>query len=181
MKSKDNKVKTDKQKYLEQIERYYCHKLRSFDLICIGTTPDILVKYGVRKLPLVVRQSTITKCIRTHKGSRSAHELPRNIIETLPEQIEAPIFIIFDRERTSIIVISDAKDQKNNNILIAIKLSEVQNAKEVNEIKSIYGKEHLLEYLKKQNTENLYTINKERAKMLSPSIGFRLPEPSIKS
>lgn len=164
MNSKDKKEKTDKQKYLEQIDQYYRHKLRTFDLICVGITPDILVKYGARKLPIVVRQSTITKCIRSHAGSRSAHELPRNIIESLPNQIETPIYIICDKERNSIIVISDAKDQKNNNILVAIKLDEIKNAKEVNEIKSIYGKTDLKEYLvKNAKKKQLHIIDKSKA------------------
>ena len=48
---------------------------------------------------------------------------------------------------------------------------------EVNEIKSIYGKEHLLEYLRKQNVMNIYIIDKEKVNILSPSIGFQLPKP----
>lgn len=32
----------DKQSYLEQIDKYYKHKLKSFELICVGTTPDIM-------------------------------------------------------------------------------------------------------------------------------------------
>ena len=73
---------------MEQIDKYYRHKLRTFDLIYIGMTPDILVKYRAHRLPIVVQQSTITKCIRSRTGSRSAHEMPRNIIESLPDQIE---------------------------------------------------------------------------------------------
>lgn len=165
MNLKDISVKTDKQKYLEQIDKYYRHKLRTFDLIYIGMTPDILVKYGARRLPIVVQQSTITKCIRSRTGSRSAHEMPRNIIESLPDQIETPIYIICDKERNSIIVISDAKDQENNNVLVAIKLDEIKNAKEVNEVKSIYGKTALKEYLVKHaEQKQLHIINKNKAK-----------------
>ena len=83
----------------------------------------------------------------------------------MPDQIETPIYIICDKERNSIIVISDAKDQENNNVLVAIKLDEIKNAKKVNEVKSIYGKTALKEYLVKHaEKKQLYIIDKNKAK-----------------
>ncbi|MCM1386446.1 MAG: hypothetical protein NC231_03900 [Bacillus sp. (in: Bacteria)] len=172
----------DKQTYLEQIEKYYKHNLSRFDLIHIGMTPDIMIAYGAGKLPLMIQQSTLTKCTRMQTGSRSAHELHRNIIETIPEQIQRPIFLIQDKERNSIVLITDAKDKKNNNILIAIKLNERKNAMLVNEIKSIYGKANLKEYLLKHNRLNqLHVIDNRKAERLSRLVGFQLPQALIAS
>lgn len=170
----------DKQKYLEQINKYYKQKLSRFDLIQIGMTPDTLISYGAEKLPIVMQQGTLTKCVRMRTGSRSAHELSRNIIETIPELIQKPIFLIQDKERNSIILITDAKNKENNNILIAIKLSERKNAITVNEIKSIYGKTHLKEYLLKNNSLNqLHVIDNKKAETLSRLVGFQLPQALI--
>ena len=100
--------------YLEQIDKYYKKELKSYLTIELGITPDILTQFGASKLPLVMLQSTLTKCTRKVTGSRSAHELPRNIIETLPEQIKNPIFIIQERARKSIAVISNATDKNGD-------------------------------------------------------------------
>lgn len=165
-----------KDTYLEQIKKYYNRKLSSHELISLGTTPEIMRKFGAPDLPLVMQQRTLTKCIRKPTGSRSAHELTRNIIETLPEQINNPIFLVQDRERNSIALISDAKDKAGHSILIAIRMNEKQKAMQVNEIKSIYGKTNLKEYLYKHiDLKQLNVIDNEKAGMLSRVLGLQLP------
>lgn len=172
----------DKQSYLEQIDKYYNRKLSRFDFILVGTTPDILVAYGAARLPLIIQQSILTKCIRKQTGSRSAHELSRDIIERLPEQIEKPIFLIQDKERDSIAIIADSCDKNGNNILVAIKLNESKEAIKVNAIKSIYGKTNLKEYLQKHiELQQLHIIDNKKAEMLSRLVGFQLPQALIAS
>lgn len=175
MKAKDDN-------YLKQIEKYYNRKLQSHELIILGMTPAILIKYGAPVLPLVMQQSTLTKCIRKTTGSRSAHNLPRSIIERLPEQINNPIFLIRDQERNSIALISDAKDQNNSNILIAIRLNEKRKEIQVNEIKSVYGKTSLKEYLYKHlELKQLNIVDRKKAEILSRVLGLQLPTTLIAS
>lgn len=165
-----------KDTYLEQINKYYNRKLSSHSLITFGMTPELLKKFGAPDLPLVMQQSTLTKCIRKPTGSRSAHELSRNIIETLPEQINNPIFLVQDKERNSIALISDAKDKAGHSILIAIRMNENQKKMQVNEIKSIYGKTSLMEYLyRHMELKQLNVIDNEKAGMLSRVLGLQLP------
>lgn len=162
--------------YLEQIDKYYRKKLKSHDLIQLGKTPKLLIQFGAPKLPMVIQQSTVTKCIRKPSGSRSAHDLPRNIIELLPEQIRNPIFLIQDKSRNSISLISSMTDKKNDYILIAIHLNERRKEMQVNEVKSIYGKTTLKEYLEKHIKENqLNIIDSKKAEILSRVIGLQLP------
>lgn len=176
------KMKYPKNTYLSQINDYYNRSLSSHVLIELGATPKYLVNYGVPELPLVMQQSTLTKCIRKNTGSRSAHNLPRNIIEQLPEQINHPIFLIQDKERSSIALICDAKDQNANNILIAIKLNEKRKEIQVNEIKSIYGKTSLKEYLYKHvGLNQLNVIDRKKAEILSRVLGLQLPTTLIAS
>lgn len=168
--------------YLEQIDKYYSRKLSSHSLIHLGSTPEILIKFGAPVLPLVMQQSTLTKCIRKSTGSRSAHELSRSVIESIPEQIDNPIFLIEEKERNSIALISDVKDQNNNNILIAIRLNTVRKELYVNEIKSIYGKTALKEYLHKHMELNqLHVIDNKKAGMLSRVLGLQLSTTLITS
>lgn len=170
----------DKQAYLEQIDKYYRHSLSRFDVIQLGMTPEILVSYGAQKLPIIMQQSVLTKCIRKKTGSRSAHEISRNIIECLPEQIEQPIFLVQDKERESLAIISDVKDKDGNNILIAIKLDENANSVKVNSVKSIYGKTNLREYVQKEIALNqLHIIDNKKAEKLSRLVGFQLPQALI--
>lgn len=169
-------MSTKDKAYLEQIAKYYNRKLGSHEVINLGTTPELLLEFGAPKLPLVMQQSTLTKCIRKNTGSRSAHNLPRSVIETLPEQIKKPIFLIQDKERNSIALISDTKDRNNNNILIAIRLNERRKEIQVNEIKSIYGKTSLKEYLNKHiELQQLNVINNKKAEILSRVLGLQLP------
>lgn len=168
--------------YLEQIDKYYSRKLSSNDLITLGTTPEILVMFGASVLPLVMQQSTLTKCVRKNTGSRSAHELPRSVIETLPEQIRNPVFLIQDKERNSIALICDTKDRHDNNILIAIRLNERRKEIQVNEIKSIYGKTSLKEYLyKHMKLGQLNVIDNKKAGIISRVLGLQLPTTLINS
>ncbi len=167
----------DRKSYLEQIDKFYCHRLSRFDSIRVGTTPDVLVNHGAPKLPLVIRQSILTKCIRKATGSRSAHELPRDVIENLPDQLEHPIFLIQDRARDSIALISDHQDKDGNHILIAIKLNEDENQMKVNSIKSIYGKVSLRDYLQKNaELQQLHIVDNKKAERLSRLVGFQLPQ-----
>ncbi len=168
--------------YLDQIDKYYNKKLKSFSYIELGQTPDLLVKFGAPKLPLIMLQSTLTKCTRKSTGSRSAHELPRDVIESLPQQISNPIFLIQDKARNSIALISDAEDKSGNKILTAILLDTVQHANRVNEVKSIYGKTSLKEYLHKHiDLQQLNVIDNKKAEMLSRVLGLQLPMALITS
>lgn len=175
-------MSTKDKAYLEQITKYYKRKLGSHEIINLGTTPELLQEFGAPKLPLVMQQSTLTKCTRKNTGSRSAHNLPRSVVETLPEQIKNPIFLIRDKERNSIALISGTKDRNNNNILIAIRLNERRKEIQVNEIKSIYGKTSLKEYLNKHiELQQLNVIDNKKAEILSRVLGLQLPTTLITS
>ncbi len=163
--------------YAAQIEAYYSGKLPSYQLIRLGGTPEILKACGAPDLPIVMQQSTLTKCVRQVTGSRSAHNLPRNVIETLPEQIGKPIFLIRDAERNSFALITDAVDREGRQILIALRLDTRQNSVNVNEIKSVYGRSGLKEYLQRCAQGNrLVVTDMKKAEKLSRVIGLQLPK-----
>lgn len=163
--------------YQEQIEKYYQKRLPTNWEIRIGNTPEVLLQLGAKDLPLIMKQSNLNKCIREKRGSRSAHQIERTLIEKLPNMIKNPVLIVEDKSRSSFALISDVRDQNGNNLLIAIKTDECLYGKQVNEVKSVYGKENVKEYLQKQGQQNIHIINTEKVKQLSPSIGLQLPRP----
>ena len=63
-------------------------------------------------------------------------------------------------------------------LLIPLQLNNTLYGNKVNEIKSIYGKTALQEYLiKNEEKGQVYVIDIKKASILSPSIGFQLPQP----
>lgn len=119
---KDRMEKKEKPEYLSQINRFYNNSLPSNrEIVVLQYTPEYLIQLGAKQLPIIMKQSTLNKCIRPPKGSRSAHNLSRYI----------------------------RVDQEGNNLLIALQLNNILYGKEINEIKSIYGKKFLVEYLTK--------------------------------
>ncbi|MCI9462256.1 MAG: hypothetical protein HFI48_00025 [Lachnospiraceae bacterium] len=166
---------SEKQNYLRQIEKFYNGSLKSNQVIKIGNTPEYLIRLGAKPLSIVMKQSTLAKCIRKPKGSKSAHDLDRTIIETLPDQLLSPILVVNEAERKSFAIITDYKDKNGNNMLIALKLeSNVQNMT-VNEIASFYGRNNLEVYLNKHRKTNIHIIDNKKAKTLASLLRLQLP------
>ena len=76
---KNKKVKAGKQDYLERIDQFYRRSLPgNREIIVLQYTPKYLIQLGAKQLPIVIKQSILSKCIRHPKGSRSAH-MEKNI------------------------------------------------------------------------------------------------------
>ena len=165
--------------YQNQIDMFYRNKLPTSSEIKLGNTPEVLLKFGAKELPLIIKQSSLRKCIREPKGSRSAHQIDRAIVEKLPALIKNPIIVVEEKERNSQALICDCKDKNGHNILIAIQMEQKLYGNMVNEVKSIYGKEHLTEYLRKFSENEIHVVSKEKVKQLSPTIGLQLSEAPI--
>ncbi len=172
----DEQRKKEKEIFLKAIDNYYNKKLDMNEFIPVGKTPEYLQKLGVENLDVVVKQSTIKKCIREPKGSISAHSLSRAMIESIPEQLYNPVFVVDETKRNSYALISDSLDQNGYPMLMAISLQKTILGVEVNEISSFYGRNNLEFYLKERHTvDEVYICDKEKAKMLSRFLRLQLP------
>lgn len=161
----------DNRDYLKQIDQFYNKKLPSNKEIRLGNTPDVVKKYGVSDLPLVMRQSNVSKSIREPKGSRSGHKISRNIIEKLPEMIREPVLIINNPQKKGLVLLTEEKDFKERNVVVAIHSDCILYGKKVNEIKSIYGREELRDFLEReQKAGHVVYEDKEKVRKLSPTI-----------
>lgn len=165
--------------FQEQLERYYQGMMSSIEIISLGETPQPLIELGAEKVPLVMKQSTLNKCIREKRGSRSAHHLERTLIEKLPNIVKEPVLIVEEKDRNSFALLSDVQDKDGNNLLIAIRIGGNLYGKKVNEVKSVYGKENLKSYLQKHEQQDIHVIDTEKAKQLPLNIGLQLPQPPI--
>lgn len=166
----------DKTGYLRQIDKFYRKQLPANQVVQLGTTPEYLTRLGAEPLPIVIKQSTLAKCIRIPKGSRSAHSLDREMIESLPDQLEHPILAVEEKDRNSYALITDAKDKNGNHMLIALKLKNQVQTITVNEITSFYGRNNLDVYLGiKHDASDIHIIDNKKAKALSSLLRLQLP------
>jgi hypothetical protein len=157
--------------YKKQIDDFFNKKLRSDELIRFGMTPEKLTDIGIPSLPLVMKQSSLRKCTRDKTGSRSAHEIGRDLVLLLPELIGNPIAVSFDAHGGKAAMLVDAKDKNGFQLLLAIKTEAVIYGNKINEVQSFYGKEHLRAFFEKASAENkLMIIDKEKTKELSLTI-----------
>lgn len=161
--------------YLETIDQYYNRKLKSYQIVTIGNTPEYLQKLGADALPIIIKQSTLSKCIRKPRGSRSAHELERKMIESLPEQIKKPILVVEEKQRHSFALISDYRDKDEKNMLVAIKMNVTVQNIAVNEVTSFYGRQNLEAYIGKHPASEIHIIDNKKAKELASLLRLQLP------
>ncbi|MCM1103584.1 MAG: hypothetical protein NC409_05705 [Clostridium sp.] len=147
--------------------------MASNEYIQISDTPRSLLMLGVKNLPIVMKQRTLSKCMREAKGSRSGHGLSRKLIEKIPVLIENPALIVDELDRGSYALIFDECDAGKRPLLLAIHLEQQIHGKKIHEIASFYGRERAGDYLQKKET--VYIWNIEKAKHLSRFLGLQLP------
>lgn len=170
----------DKDKYKKQIDRFYKGQFHRTEMINIGSTPDLLCNLGVKKLPLVMTQSNLRKCIREPHGSRSAHQIGREIVEQLPECIARPVLIVDNPDKKGILLLTDRLDVNNRAVVVAIHQAENKAGQQVNEVKSIYGRERLEDYLKREK-ENIIYQDKTKVRHLLRDVRKQYSQPPIRS
>lgn len=146
--------------FQEQIERFYCRKMTSNEYLQIGYPSHSLLTFGVKDLPIIMKQSTLSKCMRKTRGSKSGHNLSKELIAKIPEIIENPALIVDELDRGSYAFISDEYDTDHHPLLLAIHLEQQIHGKDIHEITSFYGRERLGEYLRKKENVFIWDIKK---------------------
>ncbi len=150
-------------------------------------TPDILVKSGIKNLPMYENPSHIRKNILTAKKAKNLglsvmskdhyHGLGKDVFVKVIDSLDNPRIIFKNKHSNNYLIISTIKDAKGNNIIVPIEIetsTNVNNIKlDVNRIMSIYGKENLNTYIKNNINQNvlekIYEQKKERGTGLIPA------------
>lgn len=121
----------------EQLERYLSGKMPSQEIIRLGN-PQGVMRHFLPKLPIIMRQRVI------RKGSEKKHDVAVEALHDMPGNLSSPIFV-FQRNDSTIGVLTDMKDRKGKNVCVAIELSrQIQDGKEyleVNDVRSFHGRE----------------------------------------
>ena len=148
-------------KYLsKQIDLVLTNKLPTNNQIMIREdTPKILVENGIKNLPMLITQRHIRTAIFNLEQARTLnlpldnkthyHGLGKELFLRGIKDLENPIAIYKNISRANandnFVIITNIKDNENNNIMI-----------KENQIKSIYGKKNINEYVKLSKLELVY-------------------------
>lgn len=161
-------------------------KLASRPLV-IGKTPNIFAvcdKNVNADNDLVITKKVIEKCmrpeLRDENGKRlknSGHYLAEEQLAKALENLKEPVMVLKGSLDNTFVAVTDFKDNKDKEIIIAIEINKSRAFGEVNKISSAYGREDFPQYIKDNlNANNIIAINIEKANKMLHSIGVDFPE-----
>ena len=152
----------------------------SSDILTICKTPNSLKIVGATAENVTISTKVIQNSINPPdvkmSGHTSGHGVSINTIEFLAQYIINPILIANGNKNNTIVAITEEKDNNDNNIILPIEINKLQKGVEVNKVLSIYGKEHIKNYLNKLIDNNsILAYNKEKAEELFTVTGANSP------
>ncbi len=161
-------------------------KLASRPLV-IGKTPNIFAvcdKSINIDNDLVITKKVIEKCmrpeLRDENGKRlknSGHYLSEEQLAKALESLKEPVMVLKGSLANTFVAVTDFKDDKDKEIIIAIEYNKVGDIGIINSISSAYGKDNFPTYIKENiQKNNLIAVNIEKANEMLLSIGVDFPE-----
>ena len=149
-------------------------KLASRPLV-IGKTPNIFAvcdKSINIDNDLVITKKVIEKCmrpeLRDENGKRlknSGHYLSEEQLAKALESLKEPVMVLKGSLANTFVAVTDFKDDKDKEIIIAIEYNKVGDIGIINSISSAYGKDNFPTYIKENiQKNNLIAVNIEKAK-----------------
>lgn len=116
-------------------------------------TPRVLVKNGIKNLPMYENPSHIRKNILTIKEAKNLslavnskdhyHGLGKGLYIKALESLDNPRVIFKNKDNKNYLILTVIKDKKNNNIIVPIEIETKTDVNkvsiDVNPVKSIYG------------------------------------------
>ncbi len=176
-----DKIKNDKEdeRFSAELEKFLQNKGRKrTSFLTVGITSNALLLAGANsQLEVVIAPRTIAKCMAEPDQHYHGHGLSKELMEQLPEQLRTPVMIFEGNRENSIVLITELADKESREIMIAVNLNARRERHEVNEIASIYGRNNMANYIRRQIEEGkLIAVNKEKADTIFQSIGLQLPQ-----
>ena len=136
-------------------------------------TPSILVDNGVKNLPMLITQKHIKSIIYTLQEAQSLglptkninyHGLGKDLLIKAIDNLDSPQ-AIYKTGDDNYLVVTEFKDSNGKEIVVPIQINGKGNYNNVfideNQIKSVYERRNLSNYLKNNNFDEIYTKNKE--------------------
>lgn len=159
-------------------------KIASSPLL-VGKTPASLAICGADgNLDMTITKKVIEKCMRPETRDedgrligKTGHGLRDSEILSAMMELHNPTMILNGKHDNSLVVLTEIKDTKNRNIVVAIDLSQNDGFRCVNNIRSLYGRDNLSMFLEQNMKDGkIIAVNKEKANRLLHSIGKSYPK-----
>ncbi|MCM1523787.1 MAG: hypothetical protein NC120_04945 [Ruminococcus sp.] len=162
------------------------NKLASKPLV-IGKTPNIFAicdKSVNADNDLVITKKIIEKCmrpeLRDETGKRlknSGHYLTEKQLAKALDNLKKPVMVLKGSLDNTFVAVTDFKDNKGKEIIIAIEYNKVGDVGKINSVSSAYGKDNFPTYIKDNiKKNNLIAVNIEKANKMLLSIGVDFPK-----
>lgn len=136
-------------------------------------TPQILVDNGVNNLPMLITQKHIKSTIYTLQEAENLglptknvnyHGLGKDLLIKAIDNLDSPQ-AIYKTSENNYLVVTEFKDNNGKEIVIPIQINGNGRYNNVfideNQIKSVYGRNNLDNYINKNNFEQIYKKNEE--------------------
>lgn len=136
-------------------------------------TPQILVDNGVDNLPMLITQRHIKSTIYTLQEAENLglptknvnyHGLGKDLLIKAIDNLDSPQ-AIYKTSENNYLVVTEFKDNNGKEIVIPIQINGNGRYNNVfideNQIKSVYGRNNLNNYINKNNSEQIYKKNEE--------------------
>ena len=183
--------------FYEQISDVKSGLLPSEDSLLIGTTPDVLTRIGLLRLPMTINQKHIKDSLfGTYKGTAQEvqdHLFTETELSTLPAKIADPIAVIWDKKLNSpkvspsnVVVLVEMTAASGKQVVVPVQTgssSTVNSVRiNVNKASTVHGNTYSLDRLTEAlnsyeagKVSVFYVNNKKTTKVL---MGTRNPIPS---
>ena len=139
--------------FQKRIDLYINGQLKVFETISLGKF-NLLKAVGAKTDELTVNQNVIRNSILPEHSRTAHHTSGHNItideIKNFTEFIRNPILVMRGNHPNTITLITEIKNQDNQNIIVPIALDLRSTDSIVNKISSIYGKNNIENYLNKK-------------------------------
>lgn len=136
-------------------------------------TPKILVNNGVQDLPMLITQKHIKSTVYTLQQAKSLklpvkninyHGLGKELLIKAIDNLDNPQ-AIYKTNDNNYLIVTEFKDRNNKEIIVPIQINAQGRYNSVfideNQIKSVYGRNNLKNYIENNNFTEIYKKNKE--------------------
>jgi len=162
----------DLSRFSNQIEQWQRGEMSSNETFELGKTPFVLQKIGADNLPVIMTQKVMEKV------TGGKHDVGLTEIKNLPQHLADPVMVFRSAtQKNALVVLTEMVDKNGDSVVCALHLNKTEKHINVNRIASVYGKENIDSFVRKQaKAGNLLYMDKKKCQQWSRSRGLQLPK-----
>jgi hypothetical protein len=167
--------------YEKQINELENGRFGRSDSLYIGAPSDALKSAGFSENPFAMNQSDYRKSRRSagNNKSNSAHNVPKDFFDDMPKYLADASMIIDNGDRATIVTSYPMTDTRGNPsfVVAGVWKDNSMESDTVNQVKSVYPRDGLAEYLRRSEEEGkLVILDKEKADSIFAAVGKQYSE-----